>query len=388
MATKVHPDPAAVEHGVASASRITAPNAVRSARRTARRVAAPSRAPAKAEPIPDEVEVKLEAASRDALAQIAGLGTLGSYRLRRRPVQTLQTTYLDTPTLALARAGVAVRLRRSGRRWEATAKWPGRVSGSLHTRPELTVPLSGEPTPPFRLPEGPLAEALEPYLLGRPLQPVLVTNVERRIVDVLPADGRPRRSPSWRSTPCWCAGPTAHRRRPSTGRSRSSNAPASRRIASPSDARCVAGFIWCPRAPPSSRAASPRCSRPTPSPRRHRRSPPAIRWPARPAPSSPPSSDACARCNPRSGAATTPSRCTRCASRCGASAPRCASASRRCRHRSAMPWPASSVGSATCSVGCATSTCSCSPPTGIDAGSMRRRGHRSTASAASCVASA
>ena len=142
-----------------------------------------------ADPIPDEVEVKLEAASRDALAQIAGLGTLDGYRLRRRRVHHLQTTYLDTQLLALARAGVAVRLRRAGRRWEATAKWPGRVRGTLHTRPELTIPLKSEPTAPFRLPDGALAETLDPYLLGRPLRPVLITNVERRIIDVLPSAG-------------------------------------------------------------------------------------------------------------------------------------------------------------------------------------------------------
>ena len=140
-------------------------------------------------PIPDEVEVKLEASSREALEQIAALRALDDYRLHRRRVQALQTTYLDTPTLALARAGVAVRVRRAGKRWEATAKWPGRVRGTLHTRPELTVPLAGPPAEPFQLPNGPLGEALHPYVLGRPLQPVLVTNVERRIVDVLPING-------------------------------------------------------------------------------------------------------------------------------------------------------------------------------------------------------
>lgn len=142
-----------------------------------------------AEPIPDEVEVKLEATSPDVLLAIAAVGTLGDYRLRRRRVQSLQTTYLDTPALCLARAGVAVRVRRAGRRWEATAKWPGRVDGALHTRPELTVPLPGPPAAPFVPPAGPLADALQPYLLGRPLQPVLVTTVERRLLDVLPGAG-------------------------------------------------------------------------------------------------------------------------------------------------------------------------------------------------------
>lgn len=140
-------------------------------------------------PIPDEVEVKLEAASRDALDQIAALRALPPYRLRRRRAQALETTYLDTADHALARARVAVRVRRAGRRWEATAKWPGRIAGALHTRPELTVPLAGPPAAPFEPPPGPLRDALQPYLLGRPLRPVLVTRVERRLLDLLPATG-------------------------------------------------------------------------------------------------------------------------------------------------------------------------------------------------------
>lgn len=140
-----------------------------------------------AEPIPDEVEVKLEATAADVLLAVAAVGTLGPYRLRRRRVQSLLTTYLDTPALALARGGVAVRVRRAGRRWEATAKWPGRIDGALHTRPELTVPLPGPPAAPFSPPPGPLAAALQPYLLGRALEPVLVTAIERRRLDVLRA---------------------------------------------------------------------------------------------------------------------------------------------------------------------------------------------------------
>jgi inorganic triphosphatase YgiF len=142
-----------------------------------------------AAPMPEEIEVKLEVTSPDVLHEIAALRTLGPYRLRRRRAQALRTTYLDTAGLALARAGVAVRVRQHGRRWEVTAKWPGRVRGTLHTRPELTVPLPGPPATPLRLPEGPLEETLQPYLLGRALQPVLITNVERRIMDVLPAAG-------------------------------------------------------------------------------------------------------------------------------------------------------------------------------------------------------
>src|SRR5512147_1507871 len=109
--------------------------------------------------VPDEVEVKLEA-TPEALDALARQRAVGAYRLRPRRAQALHTVYLDTPTHALAHAGVALRLRRDGHRWEATAKWPGRVDGALHARPELTVGLTGEPTLPFVLPEGPLRDHL------------------------------------------------------------------------------------------------------------------------------------------------------------------------------------------------------------------------------------
>jgi inorganic triphosphatase YgiF len=139
------------------------------------------------EPIPDEVEVKLEATSGDTWDLVSRLRHLGPYRLRRRSTQQLYTVYLDTPTRALARGGVALRVRRAGARWEATAKWPGHVAGSLHERPELTVPLAAAPVMPFALPEGPLQERLRPFVLRRPLHPLLITEVERRRLELWPA---------------------------------------------------------------------------------------------------------------------------------------------------------------------------------------------------------
>ena len=142
-----------------------------------------------ADRVPDEVEIKLEAASSEELSQIAKLRAVGSYRLRSRRAQHLQSRYFDTRDFALARAGIALRVRRAGRNWEATAKWSGRVAGSLHRRPELTVPLPGEPTMPFTLPEGPLRTQLTAVVLGRRLSPIVGTDVQRRLRDLLPARG-------------------------------------------------------------------------------------------------------------------------------------------------------------------------------------------------------
>ncbi|MGE0519279.1 MAG: CHAD domain-containing protein [Candidatus Binatia bacterium] len=144
----------------------------------------------RADAIPQEVEVKLAVDSADTLGRIARLRRLGDYGLRPRGIQHLHTVYLDTAALSLARSGVALRVRRNGRRWEATAKWPGQVAGALHERPELTMPLRDAPGMPFELPDGPLRDRLRPFALGRPLQPILITEVERRRLDLQPAAAR------------------------------------------------------------------------------------------------------------------------------------------------------------------------------------------------------
>ncbi len=137
--------------------------------------------------VPAEVEVKLEAASADDLRHITQVRVVGRFRLRPRRAVHLHSLYLDTRDLALARAGVALRVRRAGRAWEATAKWSGRVAGSLHERPELTIALPGEPAMPFTLPDGPLRTQLTAVVLGRRLGPILISDVHRQLRDLLPA---------------------------------------------------------------------------------------------------------------------------------------------------------------------------------------------------------
>ena len=135
-----------------------------------------------------EIELKLSIGPDDARR----LGRLPSIRqsLRGRARRhTLHSVYYDTPGFELRRDGVALRLRRDGTRWEVTAKWPGSVEGALHARPELTVPLRGEPVLPFVLPAGPLRARLRVVVLERPLVPVLITDVARQPLDLLAARG-------------------------------------------------------------------------------------------------------------------------------------------------------------------------------------------------------
>jgi inorganic triphosphatase YgiF len=132
-----------------------------------------------------EVEAKL-LATEGQLRVIARLRQIGAYRLRPRDIARLHSVYVDTADLTLARHGIALRLRRHGGRWELTAKWAGRVAGLVHQRPEATVPLSRPPRFPFQLGDG-LQPRLENLVAHRPLRPILITQIHRRRIDVLPS---------------------------------------------------------------------------------------------------------------------------------------------------------------------------------------------------------
>ena len=56
---------------------------------------------------------------------------------------TLENSYYDTPTLTLARAKSAVRVRRTPDGWLQTYKTVGTSSGGLHSRHEWEMPIKG-----------------------------------------------------------------------------------------------------------------------------------------------------------------------------------------------------------------------------------------------------
>jgi len=138
-----------------------------------------------------EVEAKM-LASESQLRAIARLREVGGYRLRPRDSVRLHSVYLDTADLALARHGIALRLRRQAGRWELTAKWAGRIAGLVHERPEVTLPLPRAPRFPFRLDKG-FQPRLEAIVAHQPLRPLLITQIHRRRIDVLPGARGTRR---------------------------------------------------------------------------------------------------------------------------------------------------------------------------------------------------
>lgn len=142
-----------------------------------------------------ELEAKLSVADGADLSRIARLARIGPYPLRRRDVVRLHSIYLDTANHALARNGIALRLRRCVGRWELTLKYAGRQRGAVYERPEFTVPLPTRPHLPFRLTEDTFRWRLAAIVAGRDLETSVVTDIRRRRIDVL-APGAAADSPA------------------------------------------------------------------------------------------------------------------------------------------------------------------------------------------------
>jgi len=124
-------------------------------------------------PLPLEIELKLALPPQQADAFLKRMA-----RRRSAPVQqALHTRYFDTPDFALSAQGVALRVRRVGRRWLQTLKTEGERQGGLSRRAEYEMSV-GRGVPDWkRFP----AEALAwvPEDLRDQLVPVFETRFNR-----------------------------------------------------------------------------------------------------------------------------------------------------------------------------------------------------------------
>lgn len=121
-----------------------------------------------------EIEIKLRIPTREAaeaLRRDPRLAALGS-----RTVE-LEAVYYDTPSLALSRRGIGLRMRRENGRYVATLKAGGRTRGGLHRRNEQNV-LS--PDGVLRVEDFGAGGARVRRARGRePLVPVVTTRITR-----------------------------------------------------------------------------------------------------------------------------------------------------------------------------------------------------------------
>ena len=136
-----------------------------------------------------EVELKLLVAPHD-LARIERHPALKGMRRWASRREHLATVYYDTPDFALAREGVALRVRRSGERSVQTLKAEGVAAAGLHAREELEWPLVGSGPPDLAvLEETPYRRLFARKRIRERLQPVFTTEFDRGARMVAFADG-------------------------------------------------------------------------------------------------------------------------------------------------------------------------------------------------------
>jgi inorganic triphosphatase YgiF len=123
-----------------------------------------------------EIELKL-LAPPDAVRRLAAHRLL---RGRTRPARRrLYSIYYDTPALDLWRQGIALRVRREGRRWMQTVKSGGAAQGGLHQRAEAEAEVAGPAPDTSRIRDRELAEAFASPQLRAQLTPVFTTDITR-----------------------------------------------------------------------------------------------------------------------------------------------------------------------------------------------------------------
>jgi len=111
--------------------------------------------------VPVETELKL-AVTPEAAARLARHPLLKALRRGPSRKSRLASTYYDTEALDLSKNGVALRLRRDGRKWLQTVKGPaGKDSaGGLTARPEFEWPVTGPRLDPLRFATTPFRRTL------------------------------------------------------------------------------------------------------------------------------------------------------------------------------------------------------------------------------------
>ncbi|MFO1304890.1 MAG: CHAD domain-containing protein [Burkholderiales bacterium] len=129
-----------------------------------------------------ETELKLRIAP-DAVAALARHPAVKAVKRGNARTSRLTSTYFDTADAALASEGVALRLRRDGRRWIQTVKGPadGRASGGLSARPEFEWPVTGPRLDPLRFAATPFRRTLG-KAEQQGLAPRFTTDIKRTVV--------------------------------------------------------------------------------------------------------------------------------------------------------------------------------------------------------------
>jgi triphosphatase len=125
-----------------------------------------------------EVELKLELNPGD-VARLQEHPALRRAATGPAQIQHLRSVYFDTSDLALARAGISLRLRSGGPQQIQTVKWGEHESGGLYERGELELPVAGERPDLEALSDPSLKARILALISGSELEPVFETDMRR-----------------------------------------------------------------------------------------------------------------------------------------------------------------------------------------------------------------
>ncbi|GLS40905.1 inorganic triphosphatase [Mesorhizobium tianshanense] len=103
--------------------------------------------------------------------------------------KTLRSIYLDTPEHGLKKAGIALRLRRDGRRWVQTVKTGAELHGGLSQVGEVENPAPGGRACLEAIPDASVREEVLHRINGDPLLPVCETVIKRSASELSLEDG-------------------------------------------------------------------------------------------------------------------------------------------------------------------------------------------------------
>jgi triphosphatase len=111
---------------------------------------------------------------------------LGLASATPRP-RTLRSIYMDTPELSLRKAGIALRLRRDGRRWIQTVKTSRSLSGGLSQSGEIETEAPGGKLRLDAIADEAVRQEVLRQVGGAPLNPVCETVIRRASGELSPA---------------------------------------------------------------------------------------------------------------------------------------------------------------------------------------------------------